>query len=132
MADVPVEVSESPIIEVFEVEDVQEVVSGVTQDYRDQTAAGISALSEDVQSLSEDVRTLGATVSTLGASPSTDEVTYVVELSEEQWETVRGCWVWAKSGLSTALFLLLLVTLLTSAVLGSRLWATFSEGWRHG
>ena len=56
---------------------------------------------------------------------------YVVVLDAEQWSDVQRCWQWAKGGLSACLFLALVCTLLVAALLGNRLWAAFSQGWRR-
>lgn len=55
----------------------------------------------------------------------------VILLDDGQWSEVREAWGWCKSGFSLALFLLVVSTLMVSAMLGTRLWDAFSEGWRR-
>lgn len=55
----------------------------------------------------------------------------LILLDDGQWSELREAWGWCKSGFSLALFLLVVCTLMVSAMLGTRLWDAFSEGWRR-
>lgn len=125
MSDV-LDVPNDEVLEVVPVDEVVSVLGEVAAGDDAQVSEGLADVSAKLDSLSSDVRSLG------DSGNAGDDVTYVVALSDEQWQTARDCWVWAKSGFSVALFLLLLSTLLIASVLGSRLWDTFSAGWRHG
>ena len=123
------DVLDVPNDEVLEVVPIDDVVAGLREVAAGddaQVSAGLADVSEKLDSLSSDVRALA------DSGNAGDDVTYTVMLTDEQWQTARDCWVWAKSGFSVALFLLLLSVLLVASVLGSRLWDTFSAGWRHG
>lgn len=94
-------------------------------------ADSLASISSDVAAVADSQAMTAKQVSKL-AGASDGDSSYVVVLDDTQWETVRDCWVWAKSGLSISLFLLLVCTLLVAAVLGNRLWTAFSQGWRNG
>lgn len=88
--------------------------------------SAISTLSGDVTGLSGDVRALS------DSSPSSDDSTvYSVALTDAQWAEMQQAWSWAKSCGSVVLFLCLVSTLISCAILGSHLWTHFSRGWRN-
>lgn len=66
-----------------------------------------------------------------GSDEDTEVTASVVVLDSTQWEDVREAWGWCKTGFSVALYFVVLCTLLVAALLGTRLWATFAEGWRR-
>lgn len=125
MSDV-LDVPNDEVVEVVPLDEVVSVLGEVASGDDAQVSEGLADVSAKLDSLSSDVRALG------DSGDGGEDVTYTVMLTDEQWQTARDCWLWAKSGFSVALFLLLLSTLLIASVLGSRLWDTFSAGWRHG
>lgn len=82
----------------------------------DDCVTGVSALSGKLDDLAEVVESEGNTV---------------VVLDSGQWQDIQRCWGWTKNAAGVALFLVLVTTLLVSALLGSRIWDTFTKGWRH-
>ena len=83
-----------------------------------------------VDSLSQSVAANAQRLDALAAASAEGSET-VVSVSDAQWAEMRDCWLHAKASMSVGLFLALVLTLLCAAVLGSRLWADFSRGWRH-
>lgn len=94
---------------------------------------------EELNELGDKVDYLESGIRALSSGSSADEGDENVEnansavilLDDGQWSEVREAWGWCKSGFSLALFLLVVCTLMVSALLGTRLWDAFSEGWRR-
>lgn len=97
------------------------------------------SLRDELHELGDKVDYLESGVRALSSGSSADEGDENVEsansavilLDDGQWSEVREAWGWCKSGFSLALFLLVVSTLMVSAMLGTRLWDAFSEGWRR-
>lgn len=102
-------------VEVVTVVDAQNVLGG----YAASEDARLNAIETDLRSLSLAAQADGGTDG-------------VVLVDETQWETVTAHMDYIKQSLSVQLFLFLLVLVVLSAVLGTRIWSTISEGWRHG
>ena len=59
-----------------------------------------------------------------------EQTVYVCKLEQTQYEALDYCYHYAQGAASVMLFLLLVNTLMVSALFGNRLWASFSKGWR--
>lgn len=140
MSDEPIVVDDvTQPVDVVTLDDAASLVGDALGSYDSAVDARYQDLSADLAGLSASVSALADSqdlttkqVSKLASSSPDSTATYVVALSSEQWDTVRECWVLAKTGGALALFLALVCTLLVAALLGSRLWSAFSKGWRHG
>lgn len=117
------------LVEVLEVDDVIAVVDDTTATYRDETGSKLDGIAD---TLADVKASADAATAALTSDGSRADVSYTVVLNDDQWQTVRECWGWAKNCAALGLFLCLVCTLICAALLGNRLWAGFSEGWRHG
>lgn len=132
MSDEVVEIREVATVE--SVESVKDDMGGRfdAQDAQISEVGGaVVALGDRLDEVSQQVQEVGSKVeqSATVIKASSDGVTYVA-LNDDQWAEVQSCWGWAKSCASFGLFLVLVCTLIVSALLGSRLWSAFSKGWR--
>ena len=59
-----------------------------------------------------------------------EQTVYVCKLEQTQYDALDYCYHYAQGAASVMLFLLLVNTLMVSALFGNRLWASFSKGWR--
>lgn len=96
------------------------------------------SLRDELHELGDKVDYLESGVLALSSGTTADEgdenaegANTIVMLDDGQWSEVREAWGWCKSGFSLALFFLVVSTLMVSALLGTRLWDAFSEGWRR-
>lgn len=114
------------VVQVYEerISDSDQAWDSIAHSVEDLGSA-VSTLSGQVTDLSGDVRLLSE------PSDSSESVVYSVALSESQWAEMQQAWGWAKSCGSVVLFLCLVSTLITCAILGSHLWNHFSRGWRN-
>lgn len=88
----------------------------------------ISELGDKVGYLESGLR---AQSSDSSASSSDEDSQAVIVLDSSQWFELQDVWAWCKPGFSLALFLVTVNTFMVAALLGTRLWSAFSEGWRR-
>lgn len=103
------------------------VVEGMVEVGLDGVSSKVDGLTDDAAGLASDVAAVRSAVDELGESTASEGV---VVIDDAQWREMQDAWGWCKQGLSVAVFLVLVLTLLVAAVLGNRLWAAMSEGWR--
>lgn len=112
----PVEQTPEPV-EVVTVVDAQNVLGGysVVEDAR------LTAIESDLTELNLRLQ-------------SDDSTTNdgVVTVDAGQWSELTDRMDQSFRGTQLSLFLILLILCVVSAVLGTRVWSTISEGWRHG
>ena len=117
----------APIEQVIEVyEGNQAKTDAVLRDI----AQDVVALNESLEVVGDEVVEVKSALQGVESADEGDEVTYVVELSDAQWQELRDVWAQVRPTLQVCVYLALVVTLLTAALLGNRLWASFSKGWR--
>ena len=115
-------------------EQVQQVadLETVSQVVEESVRRGVEGSDDEQLSMLGDLAVkVDGLASSRGDEGSSQSGSYVVVLDDGQWADVQRCWQWAKGGLSACLFLALVCTLLVAALLGNRLWAAFSQGWRR-
>lgn len=120
-------------------EDAQALISqtadAVAESYWQHEREADAAYAEDLESLgaslSGDLKALTAGVDALSAKEDSKAgETVVVVLDSSQWAEIQKCWGWAKAGAQVGVYLALVCTLMVCAILGNRLWGSFSKGWR--
>jgi hypothetical protein len=104
-------------VNVIALEDAQTIFDG----YASSVEAGMTTLEGDMQQLG----------SALAAQSETG-TEGVVSVSDAQWQTIETHMDYVRRSSSVSLFFSLLTLCVVSAVLGTRIWSTVSQGWRHG
>lgn len=114
--NIPVEQVQEPV-EVVTVVDAQNVLGGysVVEDAR------LTAIESDMKELNLRLQ-----------SDDTNANDGIVTVDAGQWTELSTQLDDVRMASSVNLFITLLILCVVSAVLGTRIWSTISEGWRHG
>lgn len=120
-------------------EDAQALISQTAEEvaasYYEHEREADATYAADLQSLGDalsgDIKALSSGVDALSAKEDSKAgETVVVVLDSSQWAEIQKCWGWAKAGAQVGVYLALVCTLMVCAILGTRLWGSFSKGWR--
>lgn len=109
-------------------DEVQEPVEVVTVvDAQGALEAYAATTDARLTTIDDGIRDLGTMLAT-----QSNEVSGVVQMDAQQWDDMVAYMDNVRSASSVNLYLALLTLCVLCAVLGTRIWSTISEGWRHG
>lgn len=101
----------------------------VIDGYEQKRDSAYKDIAEKLVTLDENDKKLLENTSS-SAKSANEQTVYVCKLEQTQYEALDYCYHYAQGAASVMLFLLLVNTLMVSALFGNRLWASFSKGWR--
>lgn len=108
---------------------VDDAVKQVTDGYDQKRDAAYQDIANKLVTLEDNDKKILENSSQTKTGSGTTATVCVLE--QTQYEALEYCYHYAQGAAGVLLFLMLVNTLMVAALFGNRLWAAFSEGWRH-